>query len=195
MVNIISNFIYLILIILGVFCALFLLTIVVLTAVILYGSRDSSSCFLDNAPVIVPGCRIKGDKPSLTLKNRLDAAFLYLKAHKKSKCIVCGGQFGRFTQSEVMKKYLEDKGISADKILEENESRTTFENMKNARKLLPSVKEVYIATNTYHFYRSKLYASKFGFEVNPLRAKTPASQFIFSWLREYAALIKAFIKQ
>lgn len=167
--------------------------ILVLTVIMIVASTDKLRN-PEDLPIVVLGCKIKEDKPGKTLKLRLDAAFEYLAAHPKAVCVVCGGRYGGFTQAEVMKKYLENKGISPSRILSDDKSSTTYENIKNARKLLPSAIDIYIATNRYHIYRAKLFAKRFNFVAHSLVVKTPPLQIFYAWPREYSAVIKAWIK-
>lgn len=167
--------------------------ILVLTVIMIIGSMDKLKN-PEDIPIVVPGCKIKEDKPRETLKLRLDAAFEYLAAHPKSVCVVCGGYYGSFTEAEVMKKYLENKGISPKRILCDDKSKTTYENIKYARELLPKAADIYIATNRYHLYRAKLFAKSFNFIPHSLVVKTPLLQIFYAWPREYSAVIKAWIK-
>lgn len=173
--------------------AVAVIIIIVLTALMIVSSGDKLKN-PEDLPIVVLGCKIKDDEPRATLKLRLDAAFEYLCAHPKAVCVLCGGFYGRFTQAEVMKKYLENKGISQKRILCDDKSKTTFENIKNARKLLPDATDIYIATNRYHLYRAKLFAKRFNFMPHSLVVKTPFMQIFYAWPREYSAVIKAWVK-
>ena len=42
--------------------------------------------------IVVLGAQVQGDRPSLTLKKRLDKALEFLQAHPVRTVIVCGGQ-------------------------------------------------------------------------------------------------------
>ena len=73
---------------------------------------------------IILGAGTVGDKPSLTLKRRLDKALECLSSNDNLKVIVAGGK-GKgkdFAESFVMKKYLIDNGIDERRIIEENKS-------------------------------------------------------------------------
>ena len=47
---------------------------------------------LSGETVIVLGCKVNGDAPSLMLKRRLDTAAAYLRENPDARCIVSGGQ-------------------------------------------------------------------------------------------------------
>jgi uncharacterized SAM-binding protein YcdF (DUF218 family) len=166
---------------------------IALTSIMVSASHDNLSGIAANTAVIVPGCLLHEDKPGEMLQNRLITAENYLKSHPKAVCVVCGGYIGKYTQADVMKKYLMQNGISSSRILEDNKSDTTYENMNNAKALLSGKKEVVIATDVYHQYRSKYYARRLGLIPYALPSKTPARHYVDSWPREYLAIIKAWI--
>lgn len=193
------NFLNFIIISLLVLLTLLILLAGALLSVIILGAADDKTVkAISSAPVIIPGCKINGGRVGKTLKERLDAAVPYLCSHEKALCVVCGGQYGKFTQAEVMKKYLVSKGIDKSRILVDKCSKTTFENMRNAYNLLKKQEnfngQVYIATQNYHLYRSKFYAMKFSMKPKSVIAKTPASQIWFAYPREFTAILKAWIK-
>ena len=61
-----------------------------------------------NSTVIVLGCRVKGDRPTLMLKRRLDSAYEYLSVNPDALVIVSGGKGDDEIMSEAkcMKDYL-----------------------------------------------------------------------------------------
>lgn len=170
-----------------------LAVIISLTAIMVSAAHDNLKNVSVNAAVVVPGCFIHGDKPGDMLQHRLDTAEKYLKAHPKTICVVCGGYIGNYTQAEVMKKYLVQKGISASRIRSDDKSDTTYENLKNAKALLPGKKDIIISTDVYHQYRAKYYAKRLGFTPYALPSKTPLRHYVDSWPREYLAIIKAWL--
>ena len=97
----------------------------------------------DNAPeedvpfVVVLGAQTHGDRPSRTLRERLDLAAEYLNAHPAARVTVTGGQGADETQTEasVMTAYLLEQGIAPERITEETEARTTRENLINSKAL------------------------------------------------------------
>lgn len=194
-----NNFLLVSIIFMIILCLLIILLIITVFTFIICGSFDEiQGENQDNATVIVPGCKIHGDRVGKTLQHRLDTAYLYLCSHKKSMCIVCGGQYGKYTQAQIMKNYLVSKGIAETRILLDDTSKTTFENMKNANDIIEKAnitnKNVIISTQLYHLYRSKFYAKKFGLEPKSIKANTPMSQIWFAYPREVSAILKAWLK-
>lgn len=119
--------------------------------------------------VVVLGCHIYGTSPSKLLKGRLDAAIVYLNSHEASAVIVSGGQGDDEIISEAlaMKNYLTENGISEDRIIMEDKSTNTDENIRFTGDIisergLPDT--LYIVTDTFHSYRAHLFAEKCGFK-------------------------------
>lgn len=147
--------------------------------------------------MIVLGAKVKtGGIPSLSLKNRLEEAVEYLNKYPHVKVIVSGGQGADEdrTEASVMLKYLQDKGIETNRILIEDQSTSTYENLLFSKELLPKgTKNITILSNDFHLQRAKYLAESLGFEVDVVAAKTPKSVEIKLNLRERAALLKTYI--
>ncbi|MFJ8088154.1 YdcF family protein [Lysinibacillus sp. NPDC095746] len=147
--------------------------------------------------MIVLGAKVKtGGIPSLSLKNRLEEAVKYLNKYPHVKVIVSGGQGADEdrTEASVMFKYLQDKGIETNRILIEDQSTSTYENLLFSKELLPKgTKKITILSNDFHLKRAKYLAESLGFEVDVVAAKTPKSVEIKLNLRERAALLKTYI--
>lgn len=176
-------------------CAL-LIFIIASVFLAVYGSRDNSS--YDEDAVIVLGYGIKGKKLPEMLKNRLDKAVEYHAKNPDSVLIVSGGRGSETKASEaaVMESYLVSKGISADKIIKEDKSRTTVENFAFSADIL---KEKFgnnyssaLITNVFHIYRSEKYAGAAGIKVNRIGAKTPWYDIPKIYIREVAMVIHMF---
>ena len=127
--------------------------------------------------VIVLGARVYGDRASLSMKGRLDAALEYLNENPESVCIVSGGQGDNETATEasVMKAYLLEHGIAGDRIYMEDESTDTQENLKYSKRIIDEQglpEHVALATNDYHAYRAEKYAQREGIEAEVIPAPT-----------------------
>lgn len=147
--------------------------------------------------VIVLGAKVKpGGVPSLSLKNRLEEAVKYLNKYPHVKVIVSGGQGADEdrTEASVMLKYLQDNGIDTNRILVEDQSTSTYENLLFSKELLPTgTKRITIVSNDFHLKRAKYLAETLDFDVDVVAAKTPKSVEAKLKLRERAALLKTYI--
>lgn len=115
--------------------------------------------------VIILGARLYGDTPSPALLERLKIAKDYLIKNKDVKVVVSGGQGEDeyIPEAQAMANYLIDKGIDEERIIIEDKSTSTFENLQysldNIRELNDKEDlEVLLVTNKYHIFRTKFLA-------------------------------------
>ena len=155
------------------------------------------SCKDETAPnnadtVIILGAKVKGKpaKPSSVLQERLDTAIQYLQDNPKATVIVSGGKGSDENESEVrvMARYLVNHGIPSKKIIAEDDSTNTMENLMNASHKTKLGKTV-VVSNDFHIYRAKLLAKRLGIKnSHGLAAPTPPSAKTISYAREILAL-------
>jgi uncharacterized SAM-binding protein YcdF (DUF218 family) len=146
--------------------------------------------------IIVLGARVKGTVPSLALKFRIDHAAKYLKENPDTIAIASGGKGPGedISEAESIKNELIAHGIKNSRILLEDKSTTTYENIGFSKKLIPKNAEIgLVVTNDFHIFRAKMIANNEGLELSGLPAKTPIQALFKSYGREYLALTKYFI--
>ena len=117
--------------------------------------------------IIVLGAQMKPGGPSAVLKFRLDAAYDYLTANEDTLCVVSGGQGTNepCSEAEGMYTYLVERGISPERILMEDRSTDTSENIAFSAALIGGTdKDVGIVTNNFHVFRGVMLARHAGFE-------------------------------
>lgn len=174
--------------------ALFVLFIVV-EACILSNFHKKAGTGVDY--LIVAGAQVYANGPSPVLKFRLDAAAEYLHNSPITKCIVTGGKGNNelSPEAEVMADYLISSGISPDRIIIENRSKTTTENMKNAVELFDaSNSTTAIVTNNFHLFRSIRIARKQGIvNVSGIAADSTLLFLPNNLLREFCGVCKDFL--
>ena len=117
----------------------------IMLGLIIYGYKAARHIpEYDKDYIIILGCQIsKDNKPLPLLRGRIDRAVefaenQYKKTGKILKFVVSGGKGGdeKISEAEAMRNYLLEKGISQDRILLENESKNTLENMKFSKALI-----------------------------------------------------------
>ena len=138
--------------------------------------------------VIVLGARVNGTKVSLNLKYRLDAALDYIKDNPGCKVIVSGGQ-GKgedITEGKAMEDYLASKGLSRNRIIKEEKSENTDENLRYSMDIIGNKSDkVVIVSNNFHIYRAEKIAIKQGYEdVSGIGTKTVLFTMPNCYLRE-----------
>lgn len=148
--------------------------------------------------LIVLGAQMRENGPSVVLQYRLDTACAYLEKNPETVCIVSGGQgFNEpCTEAEGMQQYLLEKGIPAERILTETESRSTLENIQNSMRLFdPETDRVGIVTNNFHVYRGCAIARKAGIRnVCGIAAPARALYLPNNMLREFFGVVKDVLK-
>ena len=88
-----------------------------------------------------------------------------------------------------MKNGLMKLKIAEDRIIMEDKSTSTDENIKFSKPLIPdNMKKGMIVTNDFHMFRAKKIAAKQGLQLEGLPAETPKRIVIPSNIREYLAI-------
>lgn len=143
--------------------------------------------------IIVLGAQVRESGPSAALKYRLDEAVEYLEDNQKTICIVSGGQGANepYSEAEGMAQYLKEQGIDASRILLEDKSLNTEQNMEYSRALIKDGASVGIITNDFHLFRAKQIARKYGLDnICGIAAKSTPVYLPNNMLREFLAEIK-----
>ncbi|MFC4651930.1 YdcF family protein [Lactococcus nasutitermitis] len=111
--------------------------------------------------ILVLGSFIEPNKqPATITKNRLNAALKIAKVNPKSKIIISGGKGSDepVAEATAMANYLETKGISKQRIIEENKASDTSQNLSFSKKYLKG--RTVIVTSDFHLYRALYLARK-----------------------------------
>ncbi len=115
--------------------------------------------------VIVLGAQVKGDRPSRALLRRIHAAAAYMRENPTCMAVACGGK-GKgewITESQCIRDTLIDIGIERERILCENRSVSTFQNLMFAKEIIGTDRSVVIVSNSFHLYRAIEIAKRVGF--------------------------------
>ncbi|MBR4880775.1 MAG: YdcF family protein [Clostridia bacterium] len=152
----------------------------------------------DSDTVIVLGCQIKGTRPSKMLRQRLDKAYDYLTENPDSVAIMSGGQGPDevMPEAEAMYNYLVEKGVDPERLYIEPDSHNTEENMKNSAEIIKKEgldTNVVVITQSFHQYRSSVYAKEAGLDAYALNCKTNPGTLPTYWLRELFAIVKMYM--
>lgn len=146
--------------------------------------------------IIVLGAQVHKTRPSAVLQYRLDKAVEYLNNNPNTICIVSGGQGPNepFSEGYGMSEYLKNKGIDENRIIIEDKSTSTKENIIYSSKFINDGDSVGIVTNNFHVYRAVKVARKQG--LNNVCGISANSVWTFipnNVLREVFGVIKYFI--
>lgn len=152
----------------------------------------------ENSTVVVLGCRVYGERASLSLKERLDAARAYLTEHENAKCILSGGQGPgeSITEAECMYRYLVSHGIEAGRLYKEERSTSTRENLLYSGMLIEEHglnPAIAIVTSEYHEYRAGKIAGEMGLKYGAVPGRSAWWMFPTHYVRELYAILYEWI--
>ena len=144
--------------------------------------------------LIVLGAGLNKDTPSLTLRKRIHTALNYSNNNQTAIIIASGGKGGNeiYSEAEVISKILQENGINNNRIIIEDKSRNTYENLKYSGNFVDNFdKKIVIVSSEFHLFRAKYIARKMGYKnIGTLASKTPSILLLNYYIREYFAIIK-----
>lgn len=174
-------------------CLIVVVTVfVVVEAFIFSGMVQKPDSGLDY--LIVLGAHVRGETPSRALYKRLERAQQYLKENPETKVVVSGGK-GKgedITEAEAMRRYLEEQGIEPERILMEERSTSTKENMQFSMEIIKDYgASVGVVTNDFHVFRGISIGKKLGCtNIQGVPAKGDMIMEVNYLVRECFAVIK-----
>ena len=148
--------------------------------------------------IIILGAHVAPEGLSSTLESRLIAAAEYAKSNPGARLILSGGQGldEPVSEAAAMFDYLTAQGIDKERLLLEDKSHNTYENLTNSYALLPTGGEPYpvtIVTSEFHILRTSILAERAGFKAYFVPARTPRGILPSCYSREFFGLIKSYI--
>ena len=150
--------------------------------------------------MIILGCGLRKDG-TLTplLRGRADRAVSFYRKQKEQTgkelvFITSGGQGNDETVSEssAMKNYLITVGIPEERIIEENKSTNTFENMKFSQEIIHKINpdgNVAFSTTNYHVFRSGIWSRRIKMKSVGIGAETKWYFWPNASVREFIGLL------
>ncbi|QDH35127.1 YdcF family protein [Porphyrobacter sp. YT40] len=128
---------------------------------------------------IVLGAAVIGDQPSPVFTARLEHALTLYRAGRAGRILVTGGRSpeDRFAEGDAGAAWLQARGVPTESILIEDRSKTTRENLANARAMLGDGARapVLIVSDPLHMRRAMAMAAAEGFNARP--APTPTTRY------------------
>ena len=144
--------------------------------------------------IIVLGAQMKPAGPSAVLKFRLDAAYDYLVENENTLCILSGGQGSNepCSEAEGMYQYLTDRGIAPERLIMEDQSTDTSENIAYSMALIGGNDiSVGIVTNNFHVFRGVRLAKAAGMQdVCGIAARSNVYFQLNNMVREFCGIMK-----
>lgn len=169
---------------------------------VMYGSYDH----INGNPqiMVILGCQVKPWGPSILLQDRLDKALDYLEDHPDMTVVVSGGQGPdeHVTEARAMADYLMEQGVEEERILLEEASHNTVQNLRYTARLLEEEgydmeQDIVVVSNGFHLTRVRmLFERIWGGDENLSTLAAPSSHVpsrIKMYIREPLALVKSFV--
>lgn len=181
----------------GLLC-IWIISFVLVEGVIFLGGHSDGNKKVDYAVIL--GAGLRGEDLSLTLLDRMNKGLEYLENNPEAKVIVAGGQGPgeEITEAEAMKRFLLKRGVAESRIIKEDKSTSTMENIKFAKEILRNMDhretyEIMIITNRFHLFRAKLLAKRNGLIAYGTPSTTRVYLLPKYYIREYFALMKSLV--
>lgn len=131
----------------------------------------------EDRTLVLLGCGVYGERPSLMLVERMQKAYEWMETHPDSVCVLSGGKGAgeQISEAEAMYRWLTTKGIVPSRLYKEDQSTSTRENLLYTKKILQQEnlsKRIRIVTNEFHEYRAGVIADKLELDHCALPAGT-----------------------
>ncbi len=152
----------------------------------------------EDCTVIVLGCQVRGDHPSLMLYDRIESACEYLKEHPNVPCIVTGGKGNdeNISEAQCMYDILVKMGISPNRIYIEDKAVDTVENIKFSKEIIEQNKlstNTAIVTDIFHEYRASNIVKDAGLVYGSVPADCVWYLLPTFYVRELVAITATFV--
>jgi uncharacterized SAM-binding protein YcdF (DUF218 family) len=142
--------------------------------------------------ILVLGAKVREDGPSLSLMDRIRAAYDYLEAHPEVIAIASGGQGADEPMSEAqsIRENLIAMGIDPDRVWLEDRSASTWANLNYSLELIEEKtgirpQKLGVVSSEYHMLRIDMMGQDCGIEVVGIPANTSRfSQKLNHFMRE-----------
>lgn len=143
--------------------------------------------------IVVLGAGILGTKVTPLLAARIDRGIELLECNPNAVLLMSGGQGPGedIPESEAMAAYALDHGVDADRILMEQQSVSTEENLRFSKALMEKEKpKIIIVTTAYHVLRALILAKQQGIRCVGFGAKTKWYFTLNALMREFAGYLR-----
>ena len=149
--------------------------------------------------VLVLGARVRGTTPSNPLRVRIEKAAEYASDNESTVIIASGGKGSNedISEAECIRRELTEKyGIDNDRIILEDMSTDTEENLKNCLEIIGDADaSVGIITNGFHELRAMTLAESIGYKnVHSVPSITLMPVGIHYVVREFFGMMEYYIK-
>jgi uncharacterized SAM-binding protein YcdF (DUF218 family) len=152
--------------------------------------------------VVLGSGLIGGDRVPPLLASRLERGrqlhqALLARRNTSPMLIVSGGKGTdeRVSEAEAMARYLIERGVPADSVTREDQSRTTEENLTFSKAIMERFRPRYrciVVTSHYHVFRAAIIARRLGVNGQVTGARTAGYYWPSATLREFIAVFLSY---
>lgn len=144
--------------------------------------------------LIILGYGLKDDKIADILQMRIDAAADFLIKNPDTVAIPTGGMTHpgqTLSEAQAIKNGLMAKGIPEERIILEDQAKTTVENFINSKKIIQSrcrninTTRIAFITSDFHVYRSSVICNQADLDAVGLPAPSPEKDYTKNVIREF----------
>lgn len=138
--------------------------------------------------IIVLGAGIKGKRVTPLLASRIDKGIELLKYNPNAKLILSGGMGPGedIPEGVAMADYAKQNGVSEEKIIIEDKSKNTYENLLFSSNLMDKENpKIALVTTSYHVFRALVFAKKLNIPCIGYGSKTKWYFTLNALIREY----------
>jgi membrane protein len=138
--------------------------------------------------IIVLGAGIKGKQVTPLLASRIDKGIELLKYNPNAKLILSGGMGPGedIPEGVAMADYAKQNGVYEEKIIIEDKSKNTYENLLFSSKLMDKENpKIALVTTSYHVFRALVFAKKLNIPCIGYGSKTKWYFTLNALIREY----------
>ncbi len=150
--------------------------------------------------LIIPGCAIRADgTPTPLLQGRIDRALEFARKQKeltgREITFIASGGKGTdemISEAACIAQYLKKQGVPDERIILEDRSTDTFENMKFSKEKILGTGwsgKIAFATTNYHVFRSGLFARRVKMRAIGMGAPTKWYYWPNAAVREFVGLL------
>lgn len=183
---------------------LWLLSLLVFFYTLYQHAAQGEEQLLQNRPdaVLILGSGSPNCVPSASSKSRLDKGLQVAQQNPSAPVVVSGGEirFTDCTEGGVMGAYLRGKGVADSRVVQEEASTSTHENLLFSKPLFVQhgvdyqTARIAIVSNHFHLIRAAAIAQKEDYRNSyTVGAETPIRTRYNIWLREYFAFVSGWL--
>lgn len=141
--------------------------------------------------VVLGAGLLDGERISPLLAKRIDRGIEVYHANPGSKIILSGGQGTdeKISEAQAMYQYCLERNIPECDLIQEDQSRNTYQNIRYSYAKMEGKKRFAICTNSYHVFRALIYARRLKIPCIGFSSFSTLYFFLNAFLREVIGFI------